>query len=89
MRDRNREYVNKIKSTTPCTDCGRGYPPYVMQFDHLGEDKDRDIANLVASPVSLARLAAEIEKCEVVCANCHAERTHQRRQAVTASSFTD
>jgi hypothetical protein len=43
---------------------------YVMQFDHLGEDKDRDIAALVASPVSLARLEAEIAKCEVVCANC-------------------
>ena len=57
-------------------------PPYVMQFDHLGEDKDRDIATLTRSPVSLARLMVEIAKCEVVCANCHAERTHERRVVV-------
>lgn len=86
-RDRNRAHVNQVKSNTSCTDCHVPYPPYVMQFDHLGSDKDRDIAMLVAAPVSLARLAAEIAKCEVVCANCHAERTHRRRLA--ACSFAD
>ena len=82
VRDRNRAYVNKIKTEAPCADCGVSYPPYVMQFDHLGEDKDRDIATLTRSPVSLARLMVEIAKCEVVCANCHAERTHERRVVV-------
>ena len=87
VRDRNRAYVNKIKTETPCADCGVSYPPYVMQFDHLGEDKDRDIATLTRSPVSLARLMAEIAKCEVVCANCHAERTHKRRVLVAQEGF--
>jgi hypothetical protein len=50
-----------------------------MQFDHLGDDKDRDVATLALVPVSLARLQAEIAKCEIVCANCHAERTYRRR----------
>ena len=57
-----------------------------MQFDHLGQDKDRDVAALVLSPVSLARLETEIAKCEVVCANCHAERTHQRRALEVAGA---
>lgn len=82
VRERNRAYVNKIKAASPCSDCKMPYPPYVMQFDHLGEDKDRAIAALIQSPVSLARLQAEIDKCEMVCANCHAERTHQRRLMV-------
>ena len=38
-------------------------------------------------PVSLARLMAEIAKCEVVCANCHAERTHKRRVLVAQEGF--
>ena len=87
-RKRNRDFVRQIKSVTPCADCRASYPPYVMQFDHLGQDKDRDVAALVASPVSLARLEAEIAKCEVVCANCHAERTHQRRALVVTGAVS-
>jgi hypothetical protein len=73
---RNADYVNRLKAA-PCTDCGVSYPPWVMHFDHLG-DKDASISSLVKRTVSIARLAAEIAKCEIVCANCHAERTHQR-----------
>ncbi len=60
----------------PCADCGVKYPHYVMQFDHLG-DKVFTIAN-VAKISSMKKLLEEIAKCEVVCGNCHAERTWQR-----------
>jgi hypothetical protein len=85
-RQRNREYVMGIKDDAACTDCGIGYPHYVMQFDHLGEDKDRAVATLAGAPVSLDRLKAEIAKCGLVCANCHAERTHQRRLHLVAEA---
>lgn len=65
----------------PCADCGVAYPYYVMQFDHLDSStKDFNIGPR-GSTLGKARLRSEIEKCEVVCANCHAERTHQRRMA--------
>jgi len=50
-----------------------------MTFDHLpGSLKVHDIATLVRrGSIGLARL--EIEKCEVVCSNCHAIRTFNRR----------
>lgn len=80
-RERNTRIARDAKDR-PCTDCGVHYPYYVMHFDHLdAADKDRDIHILVWRPVSEARLRAEIAKCEAVCANCHAERTHQRRLA--------
>jgi hypothetical protein len=73
----------------PCTDCGNRYPSYVMQFDHLG-DKKFDIATAVQQGwISLKRLRREIAKCEVVCANCHAERTHQRRQQLQVAEADD
>jgi hypothetical protein len=61
------------------------YPYYVMQFDHLG-DKEFTIGLSVRRSVGYKRLMSEIAKCEVVCANCHAERTFQRMQEKAQSS---
>lgn len=79
-----REVVKNVirdAKAIPCADCTVEYPYYVMQFDHL-DNKEFNIANFRAT-WSLKRLLAEIAKCDVVCANCHAERTYQRRQAQT------
>lgn len=76
FRLRNRETMRVAKSE-PCADCGITYPYYVMQFDHLGEDKAFNIG-IVGPRASRERLLAEIAKCEVVCANCHSERSHRR-----------
>lgn len=70
-----RDFV-KSKKNVPCTDCELNYPYYVMQFDHL-RDKRYHISTLVNSN-NLQKLEDELAKCEVVCANCHAERTYQR-----------
>lgn len=34
-----RAYVKKLKEENPCTDCGKYYPHYVMDFDHLNDKK--------------------------------------------------
>jgi 5-methylcytosine-specific restriction endonuclease McrA len=65
----------------PCTDCGE-HDPVVLEFDHL-RDKAFAIGPRICS-ASWAAILAEIEKCEVVCANCHRRRTARRRGAVRA-----
>jgi hypothetical protein len=70
-----RRVIDEAKSV-PCTDCRQSYPPYVMDFDHVRGEKYANIADMVVKQVSLKRLLEEIAKCEVVCANCHRERTH-------------
>ncbi len=86
-RARNKEYIDELRSTTPCTDCGKFYPPYVMDFDHLDADeKSGNVGDLaVRQLVSLETLKAEIAKTEIVCSNCHRERTHQRRQELSVT----
>ncbi len=81
--DRRRRLIRDAKSV-PCADCGRLYPYYVMDFDHRpGEYKLFAVSAAVTSVRrSLEALRAEIAKCDVVCANCHRERTHQRRKCV-------
>jgi len=66
----------------PCADCGHRYPHYVMDFDHReGENKLCNVSDLNGHRrSSLGKLRAEIAKCDVVCANCHRERTFQRKQ---------
>jgi len=39
--DRNRAIIGELKSE-PCADCGAVFPPYVMDFDHVGEKTRRD-----------------------------------------------
>lgn len=71
-----RGIVRNAKSV-PCVDCGVQYPFYVMDFDHRDASrKSGNVSEMIKSGVP--SLLAEIEKCDVVCANCHRERTHQR-----------
>lgn len=92
IKERNKAYraglrlwIQQLKSETPCRDCKIKWPHYVMQFDHVGNDKEIDIANAVDQGWGRARIQREIDKCELVCANCHAIRTHSRRQGRCSS----
>ncbi len=76
--DYNRAVIAMFKQR-PCDDCGVQYPPYVMQFDHRDPaTKKFDIGSAVSGK-AVETLLAEIMKCDLVCANCHAERTHLAR----------
>ena len=57
----------------PCVDCGET-DIVVLELDHL---RDKNVSYLVNTN-ELARIKAEIDKCEVVCASCHRRRTAQR-----------
>ena len=77
IRKRNRDYIKNIKESNPCMDCGEFYPFYVMHFDHI-YDKNGSVSDLSRASSSLERIQKEIDNCELVCANCHAERTYSR-----------
>lgn len=77
-REEISQYVNEIKSITPCTDCKKLYPPYVMDFDHLDKSEKLGIVSYFTKTGRIAALKKEIAKCEIVCSNCHRERTHNR-----------
>lgn len=61
----------------PCIECGAD-DPVVLEFDHV-RDKRHLVSSLVAHGAPLGRIALEIERCEVVCVNCHRRRTAQRQ----------
>jgi len=71
----------RVLKAQPCADCNHHYPYYVMDFDHReGEEKKGVINRMIAMGWARQTIMAEIAKCDVVCANCHRERTHQRKE---------
>lgn len=71
--------VRQLKESSPCMDCGIFYPHYVMDYDHRPGVEKIDSPSQVLANKGLAAFMAEIEKCDLVCANCHRARTHTRR----------
>lgn len=67
-----------LKTGKSCMDCGMSYPYWVLDFDHVGP-KTLTPARIAKRGWSKARALKELSQCELVCANCHRERTHRRR----------
>jgi len=70
--------VQVIKGERGCTDCGND-DFRVLDFDHRDRDtKSFGIADVMPKGYSgtwRTRVLAEIEKCDVRCANCHRVKT--------------
>lgn len=81
-RQERRKFIDDLKKNRPCMDCGNIYPPFVMDFDH--RDSKTKIGSiswlLLHNTSNMEKIKAEIEKCDLVCANCHRVRTHDRIQ---------
>ena len=67
--------------TVPCLDCGGTFPFFVMQFDHRDPLAKRYLVSQMVGRAGAETILAEVAKCDIVCANCHRERTYQRRCA--------
>ena len=81
VRARNMTLVVEYLHEHPCIDCGNA-DVRVLEFDHL-RDKAFDVSAKL-SDCSWKTLLEEIEKCDVVCANCHRRRTAQRAGFIRA-----
>ncbi len=76
-RVRIRTYINDHLKANPCVDCGET-DIVVLEFDHIGDDKQFSISDAVRHGYGMAKVKAEIAKCEVRCANCHRKKTYER-----------
>lgn len=72
-REEKKKFIRSHKNR-PCTDCNIKYPYYTMELDHISGKKDPTFASM--DSWGWDRIYKELEKVEVVCANCHRERTH-------------
>ena len=74
--------IHEYQMEKGCIDCGFKGHPAALEFDHIpGTEKKFNIGEEIGNR-SREALWEEILKCDVVCANCHAIRTANRRQLV-------
>lgn len=74
-----KDWARTLKEN-PCVDCDLRYPYYVMQWHHRDPTtKIMDVGLLVGGRYSKQKVLDEIAKCDLVCSNCHAERTHKNK----------
>jgi hypothetical protein len=74
QRERRQEVWARLaeyKKTLSCVRCG--FADYrALDFHHLDPgEKDVAVADFVSRGASSAKIKKEIEKCVVLCANCH------------------
>lgn len=69
-----RAAVNRMKEK-PCADCGQEYSFFVMDFDHRNPATKSFEISQVCTRKPWGVVLAEVEKCDVVCANCHRLRS--------------
>ena len=87
IRSRVTAFLQEYKQSRACADCKENYPYWMLDFDHLG-DKSFNLSAYRNFSVNMEIIKKEVEKCEVVCANCHRNRSFLR-QLKNASGSLD
>jgi hypothetical protein len=70
-----------FKATLFCTKCGFNHPA-ALDFHHIDPKTKSGSVNDFVSDGQFARAMEEVEKCVVLCANCHRIHHHEERHAV-------
>ncbi|MGH2377470.1 MAG: hypothetical protein ACRDGT_03265 [Candidatus Limnocylindria bacterium] len=74
---RIKRIIDDYLRSHPCVDCGES-ARVVLDFDHRDRSLKRGIVSRLARSCSESTVRAEIEKCDVRCANCHRRRTAEQ-----------
>lgn len=73
-REKSRDFVKKYLNEHPCTVCGESSLA-CLDFDHIDKSqKKRCIAEMIFYGCSVRTIQNEIDKCNVLCSNCHRKK---------------
>jgi transposase-like protein len=87
------QYIQQIKANASCVYCGENHPA-TLQFHHRDpSQKEFNIGEFVPRRLGgIDKLKKEIEKCDIVCANCHLKQHYylgRRQSRVTIEPIAD
>lgn len=90
-RMKKRLLLDEIKMREGCLDCGYKEDAVALEFDHKDNEKNFSVGSTRMLDQSWSKIEKEIEKCDVVCANCHRIRhmSKQRKELKQIVGATD
>lgn len=75
------DWFQEIRKEFKCSSCGESRW-WVLDFHHLNpKEKDNNIAHIIHYG-SKNRVLREMEKCSILCSNCHRDLHHKEKQAL-------
>jgi hypothetical protein len=78
-REKLREWLTELKSTLQCKECGENRIP-CLDFHHRNpKEKEISIPFAIHSGWAIKKIQEEIDKCDILCANCHRWYHHNER----------
>lgn len=85
---RNKRYIEETHSIIgnyllhhPCVDCGES-DILVLEFDHTDRAKKlSSVGEMARRKLSISKIYAEIDKCDIRCANCHRRKTEKENNS--------
>lgn len=80
LRLKLRKWLEEIRASRGCKECGERHPA-CLEFHHLDPKQD-DIylSDMVSRRLGRKRILLEIDKCVVLCSNCHRKRHWEEEQ---------
>jgi transcription elongation factor Elf1 len=88
-RERNRQFLRDYKSKIGCSQCDESHVA-CLDFHHLDpEQKEFNLASMTSCGFALERVKAEIEKCVVLCKNCHAKLHWEEKKLQMGSTHLE
>lgn len=65
----------ELLSNASCKICWYNKSIAALDFHHTSDDKVANVCSMVANWLSKKTILIEIEKCDILCSNCHRELT--------------
>lgn len=72
LKNQKQEWFKNYKKDIECENCGENHPA-TLSFHHRNpEEKEHCVSKMPANGYSIESIKQEMEKCDVLCRNCHA-----------------
>lgn len=78
-RARRQRWINKIKTSKGCAECGYNKHGVALDFDHIDPSTKLFSPSSQSVTYKLKPLFKEIRKCQILCANCHRIRSYEEK----------
>lgn len=82
-----REYITNYKKEHPCCICGENRW-YLLDYHHVDNNKELELSRV--RYWSITKIQQEIDKCAVMCANCHRDfHWQEANDGITFQQYTN